>query len=191
MSSTQDVLLQIHDMRLDAVSAGSIHLNYRINPDEQSSAPRKASRPAIEGFTSVSSLNDLKADNVTTNSYYLDQNASKLYVRMPRLLATQEYHLEAGDQGVLTGLESAEIMPDLTLSYGGGIFTYSAPEGAEDLCLDIYDVAGAQIATFTGLTANGYAAQQSIDLPAGFYIARLTATTPAGRTLTTTLKFVH
>ena len=82
--------------------------------------------------------------------------------------------MELGEPGILTGIETPAALEAMTLAYGNGYFTYSAPQGTEDLTIGVFSVTGTQVALFSGLNADGYAGQIETDLPSGIYIARLT-----------------
>ena len=74
----------------------------------------------------------------------------------------------------------------MTLAYGDGYFTYSAPEGTEDLTIDVFGATGTHALSIGGLTADGYAAQTAVSLPIG----RLSGRNSAGETRSKTVKMI-
>ena len=63
----------------------------------------------------------------------------------------------------------------LTLYYASEGFTYSAPDEADTAMIEVFAPDGTLVASLTDLHTDGYAAFAPCQLPAGLYIARLTA----------------
>lgn len=189
MYETQDILLRIHAVGMGGVDLGSV--GFYDQQTQKRNARAAADTPwAYSSMETASSLNDVMSDTRTTNAVYVDNNTRTAYVRLPRLNPLETYNVELGEPGILTGIEAPAALGEMTLAYGDGYFTYSAPEGTEDLAIDVFGATGTHVARFDGLNADGYAAQTAVSLPAGIYIGRLTGRNSAGETMTRTVKMI-
>lgn len=81
-------------------------------------------------------------------------------------------------------------MTAMTLSYGGGLFTYMLPEGTEDAKLEVYSVTGAKVASVSGLKTTGYAEQAGVELADGVYVGVLSGKGSNGVVKSKTVKMV-
>lgn len=189
MYDTQDMLLRIHDFRLESIDDSNINLLWTY--EDGKNAPRRATAITNEkNFTAANSVDELKADNVAGNKYYIDSANKTMYLRMPAMSTASSFALEIGNEGLLTGIERPAVVETMTLGYGNGYFTYSAPEGTENLAIEVFSTTGAAVAVYENLNADGYANQQEVSLPAGIYIARMTGRNSEGKTAAKTLKIV-
>lgn len=145
--------------------------------------PMKAN--AVSNFKKLDSP-EAVAQESAANSYAVDGNT--LYVRMPVLKPRYWYTLSLNGNGVTVGNDAAATVGAMTLSYGGGVITYSAPASTDGLALRIFNTMGMLVAEYTGLSADGYSAQLEVALPAGAYIARLDGRDTEGAACSKTLK---
>ena len=132
------------------------------------------------------SLDALNSYSGTNPGFY--QEGKKLWLRMPALKTGSDYYATFGPDQIITGVEQAGILSNMTLEYGAGLLTYSVDENAKDAVLEIYSVTGALMSSHTDLETDGYAHQIQTDLPDGIYIATLTVSTPDGGKKTKTIK---
>lgn len=191
MYESQDVLLQIHDFQLEknGFSPASITF-YAVTPDEPQNGPQKEVTIKND-FTQSNSLENLKSATTGSNSYYLDEENNKLYLRMPALSPKASYVLTVGSGGgFITDVERPAALATMTLSYAGGCFNYSAPEGTRDLRIDVYTPAGALVCGLADLEAVGHVCEVEAGLGAGIYIARLSGSNSAGESDCKTIKIV-
>lgn len=191
MYETQDVLLRIHAVDMTGVNLDNIGF-YDQHTQKRNAPMREASETpwSYSKIEKATSLDDVQNATRTTNAYYVDPASRTAYVRLPRLNPLETYNVELGEPGILTGIETPAALEAMTLAYGNGYFTYSAPQGTEDLTIGVFSVTGTQVALFSGLNADGYAGQIETDLPSGIYIARLTGRNSAGETRDKTIKMI-
>lgn len=191
MYETQDVLLRIHAVDMTGVNLDNIGF-YDQQTQKRNAPMREASETpwSYSKIEKATSLDDVQNATRTTNAYYVDPASRTAYVRLPRLNPLETYNVELGEPGILTGIETPAALEAMTLAYGNGYFTYSAPQGTEDLTIGVFSVTGTQVALFSGLNADGYAGQIETDLPSGIYIARLTGRNSAGETRDKTIKMI-
>lgn len=121
------------------------------------------------------------------DGYYVDGSTTHIRVSAAPL---QRFILTSGDPAVLTGLDPAEAAGELWLSYADGMMSYSAPETAGDLRLDIHSVSGARVLTRGGLTATGTVRQTTVSLAPGVYVATLSTDDSSRAARPATLKIV-
>lgn len=189
MSATQDILLRIHDFKLtdngSALTPEMVRL-HTFSPDPKSEVPERAVAMTTP-FTQMASEDAVRT--ATTPAYYHDLNGH-MYIRLPEAASLGRYTIELGQSGILTGIDRPAALGTMTLAYGGGMLSYSAPEGTKDLRIEVYSATGSMAALYDGLSADGYVAQQSVSLPAGVYIARLSGRNSAGETAHKTVKMI-
>ncbi|MDE6382423.1 MAG: DUF5110 domain-containing protein, partial [Muribaculaceae bacterium] len=191
MYTTQDVLIRIHAAGMTRVDLE--HIGFYDQQTQKRNGPMRAEAEtpwAYSTIEKVSSLADVTSDSRTTNAVYVDPETRTAYVRLPQLNPLERYNVEAGETGILTGIETPAALGAMTLAYGDGYFTYSAPEGTEDLTIDVFGATGTHALSIGALTADGYAAQTAVSLPAGIYIGRLTGRNSAGETRSKTVKMI-
>lgn len=193
MNRTQDILFRIHDFAINDGSGNALPYSmvrlYQLKRDnsQAANAPEAAASVSMP-FTAVQSEDAVKS--ASGPAFYHDVNGKHLYLRLPEAASDARYTLELGQSGVLTGTDMPVDIASMTLSYGNGILSYSAPEGTENLRIEVFSATGATAAIFDGLKANGYVAQQTVSLPAGIYIARLSGSDSAGLTQSRTVKMI-
>lgn len=191
MYTTQDVLIRIHAADMTGVDLE--HIGFYDQQTQKRNGPMRAEAETPWAYSTIekaSSLDDVTSDSRTTNAVYVDPETRTAYVRLPQLNPLERYNVEAGETGILTGIETPAALGAMTLAYGDGYFTYSAPEGTEDLTIDVFGATGTHALSIGGLTADGYAAQTAVSLPAGIYIGRLTGRNSAGETRSKTVKMI-
>lgn len=164
-----------------------------IFPDQQGSTmycgrrmPERAPRASFPAMTKVASLTDLQAS--TVDAYYFD--GTDMHIHLPKIDPKHDYEMSVAGEGIYTGIEETNILEAMTLAYGDGYVTYSAPEGTESLTLGVYSATGIEAAHYENLETVGYARQIELALPQGVYILRLTGRAVSGETRTRTVKAV-
>ena len=172
----QDFLFQIHDF---GFGEGSIH-SAASHESSLHAAPSKS-------FKHCSSLEEVKNEN-SVESYAIVGN--NLYVRIPQLNTDANYMFIINSEGLFTGVDNVNVASTLSLTYASGYLTYSATDNFNDLDIRIFSPAGACVADFNDLTADGYANQVAVSLPNGLYIARLTGIDHTGCKITKTIKML-
>lgn len=209
----QDLLLAIHNFNCSDNNANDLQINFhdygprnatRTNASSGADRPTAADTedtrdiwPKVYAMKSMSAQDLANATtfengrlkDTGTEGFYLDRSSNTLYVRMPKLDPMRSYAMLIGNNGEVVGVNSVNLAA-MSLSYGGGYFTYSAPEGTESLGLAVYSTTGACVAQFDGLNADGHASQVAVSLPQGVYIGRLTGRDATGATATRTVKVV-
>ncbi len=191
MYTTQDVLIRIHAADMTGVDLEHIGFYDQQTQKRNGSMRAEAETPwAYSTIEKATSLADVTSDTRTTNAVYVDPESRTAYVRLPQLNPLEHYNVEAGEPGILTGIKTPAALGAMTLAYGDGYFTYSAPEGTEDLTIDVFGATGTHALSIGGLTADGYAAQTAVSLPAGIYIGRLSGRNSAGETRSKTVKMI-
>lgn len=193
MYDTQDILFRIHIPDMHDLNTDNIRL-YTVGGAESAPAHKATgickenSGWSVNDLQSASSVDDLQSSSRTTNAYYKD--GSNLYVRLPNVSPTSTMAVEVGDPGIHTGVETPVNLSAMTFSYANGIFTYCAPEGTNDLAIDVVTPTGVRAARYDGLEANGYATQIRADLAPGLYIGRLSGRNTAGSEHTVSVKMI-
>ena len=172
----QDFLFQIHDF---GFGEGSIH-SAASHESSLHAAPSKS-------FKHCSSLEEVKNENSVESYAIVDNN---LYVRIPQLNTDANYMFIINSEGLFTGVDNVNVASTLSLTYASGYLTYSATDNFNDLDISIFSPAGACVADFNDLTADGYANQVAVSLPNGLYIARLTGIDHTGCKITKTIKIL-
>ena len=172
----QDLLFQIHDF---GFGEGSIHTAASLESSLHA-APSKS-------FKHCSSLEEVKNENSVESYAIVDNN---LYVRIPQLNTDANYMFIINSEGLFTGVDNVNVASTLSLTYASGYLTYSATDNFNDLDISIFSPAGACVADFNDLTADGYANQVAVSLPNGLYIARLTGIDHTGCKITKTIKML-
>ena len=172
----QDFLFQIHDF---GFGEGSIH-SVASHESSLHAAPSKS-------FKHCSSLEEVKNENSVESYAIVDNN---LYVRIPQLNTDANYMFIINSEGLFTGVDNVNVASTLSLTYASGYLTYSATDNFNDLDISIFSPAGACVADFNDLTADGYANQVAVSLPNGLYIARLTGIDHTGCKITKTIKML-
>lgn len=191
MYTTQDVLIRIHAADMTGVDLEHIGFYDQQTQKRNGSMRAEAETPWVYStIEKATSLADVTSDTRTTNAVYVDPESRTAYVRLPQLNPLEHYNVEAGEPGILTGIKTPAALGAMTLAYGDGYFTYSAPEGTEDLTIDVFGATGTHALSIGGLTADGYAAQTAVSLPAGIYIGRLSGRNSAGETRSKTVKMI-
>lgn len=202
MPANRSMVIRIHDFK---VTNGGVKLDpemlvmhhfgaaqapsrVRSAADMDNETIRRAAQVTTTPFVEASSADEVHSSD--GHSFYHDVNNNKLYLSIPAASTTSNMILGLGKDGVITGLNKVSATAPITLSYGNRLLTYSAPQGVTDLRLDIFTVTGALVKTYGGLTADGYAAQQSVELPSGVYIVRLSGLTVSGQPTTRTIKAI-
>ena len=172
----QDLLFRIHDF---GFGEGSIH----------SAASHESSlhAAASKSFKRYNTLEEVKNEN-SVESYAIVGN--NLYVRIPQLNTDDGYAFFINSDGLSTGVDNVNVASTLSLTYASGYLTYSATDNFNGLDISIFSPAGACVADFNDLTADGYANQVAVSLPNGLYIARLTGIDHTGSKITKTIKML-
>lgn len=147
-----------------------------------------AKASGIQQMNSVSSLDELQ-NNEAGTAYYQDGN--KIHTRLT-ISPESRWDVEVNRDGIITGIEAVEaISATMTLSYGSGILSYSAPEGSTDVRIEVFTTSGLQVASFDSLEASGSIRQIPAELNPGAYIGVLSARTATGCPIRTTAKIIR
>ena len=127
-------------------------------------------------------------ENAAHNCYYLDTANKQLHAK---LNVAPSKHFELGLQitGIPTGLESL-TGGDIILEYADGMISYSLDGSYTGAGIDIYNLAGIHVAHIGSLAADGMMHQTPLSIPAGTYIATLTASTPDAVKVSKKAKFL-
>lgn len=194
MYTNQNIYLRIHDFKIQSTTSNGGELDpseilmKHYGQRTESAPARAAESDAV--FSKANSEADAK-NSTSGNVYYHDTANNTMYVKLNSVNPTHGYMMQfANDGGFMTGIDSTVALETMTLSYGNGWFSYSAPEGTENLSIDVFTATGAQAAAYTNLNADGYVQQIPVDLGQGIYIARLTGRNSAGQTNTRTVKVI-
>lgn len=181
-NAPQDILFHIHDLRL---GNSNLHLTASGTGTAAESGYEMYANNSNASAKELSSLDEVLAENSDV-SYALVGN--KMYLRLPNMSPTESYRLRIANDGVTSAPNISDAV--MTLAYGTGTITYSAPSYINNPSLRVYSITGSVVAEYTGLTADGTASQIHVDLPKGVYLTRLSGTMPSGDTSTKTLKMV-
>ncbi|MDE5773156.1 MAG: starch-binding protein [Muribaculaceae bacterium] len=194
MPSTQDIHIRIHDF---VINNNGESLNEKMVTLQPVAAPailnedRIQYAPTGDAVTADAKSSEQEVLASTGPAFYHDIDNNKLYMRIPGADTRQQYTLTLGDQNVETGINNVESQSStLTLEYADNLITYSAAKGLSDVTLHITSATGINALSVNNLAADGYTHQSSITLPAGIYVARLTAVTSTGATKSVTLKLI-
>lgn len=200
MPEKKDILLRIHDFPINngyGLPENEVLLHSYENggspaPMRSASDIRAAIRAAGVSTTSpfAQKGSEEEVRNGEGHAYYHDTEGNHLYIRIPEVGSTSRLALTMGHTELMTGIEDVYSPGSMSLAYGSGVVTYSAPADMEDLRLDIYTVTGAEAAIFTNLECDGYAQQLNINLPEGVYIAKLRGRTSTGVPAERTIKII-
>lgn len=186
MYDNQEITFQIHDYFGDLNPVVKL-FTYGDSESASASAAERAESSNKTDIPQVSSQEALKAS--AANGYCVDNGSKTIFVKLAALDPLTTYSLGISSNDIFTGIESINLS-GMSLSYGAGTLSYSAPEGTEGLCIDVYSTTGVHAAQYDGLRADGYVSQVSVDLPSGIYIARLTGHAPGGASESKTVKIV-
>lgn len=174
----QDLLIRIHKHGLATTHEVSLH---DLGPSSATEAPRNAPlRAGTETVmpTKYDSYSDVDNDDI--NPSYAHKGES-MYIRIPAMTTNRNYAIGIAGQGIFTEMPVASLAESMTLGCGNGMISYSAPEGTENLHIEIYNTTGLQVDEIGNLLADGCVHQVPVSLPAGLYIARLCGTNASGR----------
>lgn len=186
MYDNQEMTFQIHDYFGDLNPVVKL-FTYGDSESASASAAERAESSNKTDIPQVSSQEALKAS--AANGYCVDNGSKTIFVKLAALDPLTTYSLGISRNDIFTGMEGINLSC-MMLSYGAGTLSYSAPEGTEGLCIDVYSTTGVHAAQYDGLRADGYVSQVSVDLPSGIYIARLTGHAPGGASESKTVKIV-
>lgn len=197
MPATQDVTFRIRDFKIkpasssdETLTAGEVSIiRGHITPNDADIVPRKAAGPDYWTKEEVQKYNSLDELEKGDKAGYYHQDGT-FYLRMPQMRTDRKYVMNFGKEYVHTGVEELVDMTAMTLSYGGGLFTYMLPEGTEDAKLEVYSVTGAKVASVSGLKTTGYAEQAGVELADGVYVGVLSGKGSNGVVKSKTVKMV-
>lgn len=199
MPATQDVTFRIRDFKVKPSYSNDETLNEKevsiirgyLTPNGANIVPHKGAADGPDCWTAevVKKCDSLaELENGDQNGYC--QQDGTLYLRIPQMRTDRKYVMNLGKNYVYTGVEELVDMTAMTLSYGGGLFTYMLPEGTEDATLEVYSVTGAKVASVSGLKTTGYAEQVGVELADGVYVGVLSGKGSNGVVKSKTVKMV-
>ena len=127
------------------------------------------------GITSSQILLECTDDNSEVAAPEFSHEGKNLFLTLPPVDPKKNYRLTVSNSDIPTGAATIMMANALTLYYASEGFTYSAPDEADTAMIEVFAPDGTLVASLTDLHTDGYAAFAPCQLPAGLYIARLTA----------------
>lgn len=127
--------------------------------------------------------------STASSAFYVDPQSNLAYIRatVPSR-AHQEVVLSSS--GVVTDVESLACDNGIRIQYAGEMLDYSLSEGLAEGEITVYSADGMLVARFSGLEADGVAHQVELPLQAGVYVARITASSASGQTVSRNIRII-
>lgn len=192
MEESRDIQLRIHDFHItnEGEALESDQVAFVMDDTEAAYAGGKHRRAegTVVKMTKAGSENEVLA--ASTPAYYHDVEGGKIHLRIPDAHPMKAMTISVGHNDMETGVASVSISETMTLSYGGGMLTYSAGEGITNLRIEIHTSTGMLVKTISGLKADGYAAQIDPALGEGVYVARLLGRDSSGAEKSRVVKLI-
>ncbi len=195
MPENRDFHFRIHDFKVKGAGNSALTEDLvKIVKEEYPQASSRRRAPGDYREESSESLTSKNSEQEVLNSdspaYYHDTNNNKLYLKLPNVKTTEPVWLSLGQPSLPTEVESSIAFDTMTLTYGSGYLTYSAPENTQDLKIEIFSATGCKVASYADLEATGYASQLEIDMEPGVYIAKMTGKDTLGNVGKKTIKII-